>query len=186
MEVDAGQVPLSHGGHNLYLLPSKDTRHPIQPIVVLASHHLSSMSDFDHDLYGDLDLEDLDATQLDDELVDPDLENADASAPAAKDEVGKPGDAQDNAPAQSQPAQQPPQQQQYGFDAHQASFAADRPRPSDVPDEGLVDTVWQVGPNTIVPIDTDTTYYYYYPSIRSMYLSTSPWLHYPLGSDLAL
>lgn len=41
------------------------------------------MSDFDHDLYGDLDLEDLDATQLDEELVDPDLEPKQEPASAA-------------------------------------------------------------------------------------------------------
>lgn len=92
------------------------------------------MSDFDHDLYGDLDLEDLDATQLDEELVDPD--SLDAQEPPAhlpsldsREVASSAGGASDVAPA---------------FDAHAAARpppipqGIDRMKPSDMPDEGLV------------------------------------------------
>lgn len=92
------------------------------------------MSDFDHDLYGDLDLEDLDATQLDDELVDPELEEEKPAAAAAKQEE-KPQPEQYTQQQQQQP---PQQQQQYGFDAgQQQQQYNERPR-ADVADEGLV------------------------------------------------
>ncbi|BEI86435.1 hypothetical protein CcaverHIS002_0607220 [Cutaneotrichosporon cavernicola] len=87
------------------------------------------MSDFDHDLYGDLDLEDLDATQLDEELVDPDTLDAPeppAPMPDSRDVASSSG-ASDAVPA---------------FDAHAAARphhipqGIDRMKPSDMPDEG--------------------------------------------------
>jgi RNA-binding protein Musashi len=89
------------------------------------------MSDFDHDLYGDLDLEDLDATQLDEELVGPDtLDAPEPSGQVPVPEHSSTGGASDVAPA---------------FDAHAAARpqppipqGIDRMKPSDMPDEGLV------------------------------------------------
>lgn len=100
------------------------------------------MSDFDHDLYGDLDLEDLDATQLDEELVDPDLEpDVHSSVPVPPSHA-----------MESHSRPEPPLGSSAGasdaaapaFDAHAASrpppmgMVHDRMKPSDMPDEGLV------------------------------------------------
>lgn len=91
------------------------------------------MSEFDNDLYGDLDLEDLDATQLDEELVDPDQEKQDDN---------KDSSAHNDAPVKSEPAPAPSNdnhasssnREQGGNDG----FFENRMRPSDMPDEGLV------------------------------------------------
>lgn len=103
------------------------------------------MSDFDHDLYGDLDLEDLDATQLDEELVDPELDNVGDSH--ADNGAG----ASTSAPGNERRDQDRDDHGGYngntgggGFDAHAAAASSnnfgmdDRIKPSDMPDEGLV------------------------------------------------
>lgn len=91
------------------------------------------MSEFDNDLYGDLDLEDLDATQLDEELVDPDQDK--------QDDI-KDSSASLDAPVKHEPAPAP------AHDSHASGSGGDhgrndgyfenRMRPSDMPDEGLV------------------------------------------------
>lgn len=106
------------------------------------------MSDFDHDLYGDLDLEDLDATQLDEELVDPDAEPSSVEASTLPD-VKPPTSSYAPAPETGAGGHRssfgeggsrgPPPQDQHGdrnFDQDQSYM--DRIKPSDMPDEGLV------------------------------------------------
>lgn len=90
------------------------------------------MSEFDNDLYGDLDLEDLDATQLDEELVDPDQDkhddNKDLSAPL-------------DAPVKHEPAPAPNDSHASGSGREHGGndgYFENRMRPSDMPDEGLV------------------------------------------------
>ncbi|KAL7423363.1 hypothetical protein Q5752_002666 [Cryptotrichosporon argae] len=107
------------------------------------------MSDLDHDLYGDLDLEDLDATQLEEELVDPETEPFPAPAEykpdvSAFDAAGHAGAAPPAGGASVPPAPGQPPQLQYGINQFPGQQQAqgfvphetDRIKQSDVPDEG--------------------------------------------------
>ena len=91
------------------------------------------MSEFDNDLYGDLDLEDLDATQLDEELVDPDQDKHDDN---------KESSAPHDAPIKHEPAPAPAHDSHAsGSDREHSGndgYFENRMRPSDMPDEGLV------------------------------------------------